>query len=68
MTERKATPGPSREGLSWSEDFAVILGTIATLEGLKFAFGWQVATAVAVTALIGCIAFLYYAGREARGE
>jgi hypothetical protein len=54
-----------RKGTSWAEDCCIVLATVVTLETLKFAFGWQVACAAGVTCLIGCLAFLYHAGKSA---
>jgi hypothetical protein len=55
----------NRAGTSIGQDVAIVLGTVCLLEGLKFAFGWPVAFAVASTSLVFCIAFLWFAGKEA---
>lgn len=57
-----------RQGTSFAEDVAVGMGTIAFLEGIKFAFGWKVSLAVAIISLLAVLTFLYRAGCKAQAR
>lgn len=54
-----------RKGTSFGQDVCIVMGTIIGLELIEKLFGRPVVFAVAATAMIAIVLFLYHEGKEA---